>query len=114
MQGSGTRNSMEIGPETGAPRFVARQSFKTVGLFSGIGGLELGLERAGHQMTLTCEIDPIASHVLRTRLGHVVHDDVCSLKKLPKGTELVVGGFPCQDLSQAGRTAGIAGSRSGL
>lgn len=98
----------------GAPRTLARQSLRLVGLFSGIGGLELGLQRARHETLLTCEVDPAASAVLAKRMGHEVHDDVCTLRSLPKGTELVVGGFPCQDLSQAGKTAGIAGARSGL
>lgn len=90
------------------------RGLRVVGLFSGIGGLELGLERAGHTTILTCEIEPGARAVLEQRLGHRVHDDVCSMKTLPVGTDLVVGGFPCQDLSQAGRTAGITGARSGL
>lgn len=94
---------------------VRGRCFRTVGLFAGIGGLELGLQRAGHETTLLCEIDGIARAVLDGRFPDVnKHDDVRSLKGLPKGTDLVVGGFPCQDLSQAGKTRGIEGSRSGL
>lgn len=89
--------------------------FQSVGLFAGIGGIEVGLERAGHETSLLCEIDPIARAVLDARMPEVAkHDDIRTLKRLPQGTELVVGGFPCQDLSQAGQTRGIAGSRSGL
>jgi DNA (cytosine-5)-methyltransferase 1 len=44
----------------------------------------------------------------------VVHGDIRELASLPDDTELLAGGFPCQDLSQAGNTAGIAGARSGL
>lgn len=89
--------------------------FQTIGLFAGIGGIELGLKKAGHETSLLCEIDPIARAVLDARMPEVAkHDDICTLKHLPKNTELVVGGFPCQDLSQAGQTRGIAGSRSGL
>src|SRR5690606_7310153 len=88
---------------------------QTVGLFAGIGGIELGFKRAGHETSLVCEIDEVARAVLRARMPDVAqHDDICTLNALPKGTEMVVGGFPCQDLSQAGRTRGIAGSRSGL
>ncbi len=88
---------------------------RVAGLFSGIGGLELGLERAGHESTLLCEIEPGAQAVLRARFpDHRLHDDVTTLEKLPRGTDLLAGGFPCQDLSQAGRTTGIEGSRSGL
>lgn len=88
---------------------------KTAGLFAGIGGLELGLQRAGHTTSLLCELERGAAKVLSTRFPDVdLHDDVCTLPDLPADTELLVGGFPCQDLSQAGRTVGIAGSRSGL
>ncbi|NUS37571.1 MAG: DNA (cytosine-5-)-methyltransferase [Lysobacter sp.] len=84
------------------------------GLFAGIGGLERGLARAGHEAALLCENDPAASAVLQHRFDVHLHDDVRTLKRLPKETTLVVAGFPCQDLSQAGRTAGIEGARSGL
>ena len=96
-----------------APRAVGR-SLRVAGLFAGIGGIELGLESAGHQTNLLCELDPHAAHVLRTRLScpdH--HDDVTTLKGLPK-VDLVAAGFPCQDLSLAGTRAGLSGARSGL
>jgi DNA (cytosine-5)-methyltransferase 1 len=99
----------------GSPATRTRRSFRTVGLFAGVGGLELGLQKAGHETSLLCEIEPSARAVLAKRFpGVPVHDDVCTLKSLPKGTELLVAGFPCQDLSQAGQTRGIEGSRSGL
>jgi DNA (cytosine-5)-methyltransferase 1 len=92
-----------------------RKPFSAVGLFAGIGGIELGLARAGHHATLLCENEPGAVEVLRERFpGVPVHQDVRDLRKLPKGTELLAGGFPCQDLSQAGMTAGIRGEQSGL
>ncbi|MEY2936625.1 MAG: hypothetical protein RL033_7374 [Pseudomonadota bacterium] len=46
--------------------------------------------------------------------GVRLHADVRTLERLPRGIELLSAGFPCQDLSQAGRTAGISGARSGL
>jgi DNA (cytosine-5)-methyltransferase 1 len=86
-----------------------------VGLFAGIGGLELGLARSGHEALLVCELDRGARAVLDARLPNVgKHDDVCTLRALPKETQLVAAGFPCQDLSQAGQTRGIEGARSGL
>ncbi|MFG3703022.1 DNA cytosine methyltransferase, partial [Micromonospora sp. NPDC047620] len=86
-----------------------------VGLFAGIGGLELGLSAHGWRTELLCEIDPGARAVLSARFPEVeTHADVTRLRGLPAGTELVAAGFPCQDLSQAGRTAGITGERSGL
>lgn len=90
-------------------------SERAVGLFAGIGGLELGLHANGWSTELLCEIDPGAQAVLRQRFpGVELHSDVKKLRSLPAATELVAAGFPCQDLSQAGRTVGITGTRSGL
>lgn len=87
---------------------------RVVGLFAGIGGLELGLHQAGHRTELLCEIDPGAQAVLATRFPRVpLISDVRLLPGLPP-TDLVTAGFPCQDLSQAGKTAGIDGAQSGL
>jgi DNA (cytosine-5)-methyltransferase 1 len=84
------------------------------GLFAGIGGLEKGLVQAGHRSKLLCEIDPGASRVLRARFpGIKLVSDVRKLRSLGR-VDLVAAGFPCQDLSQAGRTAGIKGANSGL
>jgi len=92
-----------------------RRQFVTVGLFAGIGGIELGLDRAGHTTALFCENDATATAVLKARFpGIPVHPDIRDLAELPRGVSLLAGGFPCQDLSQAGMTAGITGSRSGL
>jgi len=88
---------------------------KVVGLFAGIGGIEFGLQQSGHESLLLCEKDPAARAVLETRFSKVpLHDDITTLDELPEGTDLVAAGFPCQDLSQAGRTSGIGGTRSGL
>lgn len=88
---------------------------KVVGLFAGIGGLELGLACAGHEAALFAESWPLAARVLAERFPGVPNaGDIASLRALPEGAELVAAGFPCQDLSQAGRTAGIEGRKSGL
>ncbi|MBL8754422.1 MAG: DNA (cytosine-5-)-methyltransferase [Planctomycetes bacterium] len=88
---------------------------RAVGLFAGIGGIELGLCKAGHDTLLLCENDPGAAAVLDARFPSVPRvDDVRALDSLPVGTELLAAGFPCQDLSQAGGTRGIRGARSGL
>lgn len=85
-----------------------------VGLFAGIGGIERGLARAGLQTELMCEVDPGAVAVLRRKMADVPIDlDIRALRSVPK-VDVVAAGFPCQDLSQAGRTAGISGDRSGL
>lgn len=88
---------------------------KVAGLFAGIGGLERGLAAAGHETTLLCEIWEPARAVLASRMPEVPCErDVRDLKAIPDDVDLLVGGFPCQDLSQAGLTAGIDGARSGL
>ncbi len=93
---------------------VTRQSLRVAGLFAGIGGIELGFQRAGHHSELLCEIEPGAKRVLEHRFPDVpVVEDVRDIPLLPD-CDLVAAGFPCQDLSQAGRTAGITGERSGL
>lgn len=89
-------------------------SLRTVGLFAGIGGIELGLSRRGHQPRLLCEIDQAASSVLKTRFPDVpLVDDIRSLNRLP-ACDLVSAGFPCQDLSQCGKTQGIDGKQSSI
>lgn len=90
---------------------------RTLGLFSGIGGLDLGLERAGFQIVAQCEQDPFCRAVLAKHWpGVPCFDDVRTIdpSSVP-GVECVCGGFPCQDVSVAGKGAGVdAGERSGL
>lgn len=87
----------------------------TVGLFAGIGGFELGLAEAGFTTELLCEIEPGARTVLSTHFVDTnFHDDVSTLLTLPANCTVLAAGFPCQDLSQAGKGAGITGKRSGL
>jgi DNA (cytosine-5)-methyltransferase 1 len=88
---------------------------KVAGLFAGIGGLELGMSASGHHAQLLVENSPAAAHVLRRRFPDAkIEHDVRDLVALPRGTELVVAGFPCQDLSSVGRKVGIDGARSSL
>ena len=88
---------------------------KVVGLFSGVGGLELGLKRAGHETVSLCESDPAAQHVLRKQFQDIeIVDDVRRLRRLPPEADILAAGFPCQDLSQAGTTNGINGGKSGV
>jgi DNA (cytosine-5)-methyltransferase 1 len=93
----------------------------TVGsLFSGIGGLELGLERTGGFKTVwQVEQNDYARRVLEKHWPGVRrHDDVCTFPIGSPGDwkcDLICGGFPCQDISQAGKGEGIReGTRSGL
>jgi DNA (cytosine-5)-methyltransferase 1 len=88
---------------------------KVVGLFAGVGGIELGLSRSGFEAEMLCEYDPAAQAVLAERFPHAkIESDIRELTRLPKHVDLVTAGFPCQDLSQAGKTRGIEGERSGL
>lgn len=90
-------------------------TMKAVGLFAGIGGFELGLAKSGHETVYFCEKWAPAIAVLRARFPGVPnHPDIRDPFDLPDGTELLCAGFPCQDLSQAGKTVGIDGERSGL
>jgi len=95
---------------------VERSPLTIASFFAGVGGLELGLERAGHKTKLLCEIDPAANSVLDARFPHVEDRrlDVRDCRSLPKDVELLTAGFPCQDLSQAGRGKGLRGRQSRL
>ena len=131
-------------------------------LFSGVGGFDLGLERAGFRTVAFCEIDPYCRKVLTKHWpGVPIYEDVRELtverlradgllrgssfaasrintdangfrlhsekinaadsgidaQRLPRrlcGIDVITGGFPCQDISVAGKGAGIDGERSGL
>jgi DNA (cytosine-5)-methyltransferase 1 len=90
-------------------------ALKVAGIFAGIGGFEVGLERAGHKAVLLCENDPAAQAVLRDRFKKTpLISDVVEVDTLPKGVDLLTAGFPCQDLSQVGRTQGLNGKKSTL
>jgi hypothetical protein len=94
---------------------MAAVSLKVAGLFAGIGGLELGMAAGGHHAHLLVENSSPAMHLLRRRFPDTkLEADVRDVAALPKGTDLVVAGFPCQDLSSVGRKAGIIGARSSL
>lgn len=90
------------------------RSLTVAGLFAGVGGIELGLHRAGHETRILSEISDSAAEVLRREFeGVKLNRDVTTLKRLPS-VDLVAAGFPCQDISLAGTREGLAGSRSGL
>jgi len=87
---------------------------RVAGLFAGIGGGGGGAPLAGHTSEMLCEWDASAQRVLRARFPEIpLAGDVRELRSLPS-VDLLSAGFPCQDLSQAGMTAGIRGERSGL
>jgi DNA (cytosine-5)-methyltransferase 1 len=97
-----------------AKRGRSKRLCRVAGLFAGIGGIELGLHLAGHRTELLCELDESARAVLGHHFPNVtLASDIRDLHLLP-AVDLVTAGFPCQDLSQAGKTAGIGGTQSGL
>ncbi len=98
---------------------------RVLDLFSGIGGFSLGLHWAGMRTVAFCEQDAHCQRVLRRHWpGVPVYDDVRTLGAARLrhdgvlseglGADLLCGGFPCQDVSVAGRGAGLEGARSGL
>lgn len=93
---------------------------RALDLFSGIGGFALGLERASVETAAFCEISPKCRALLNHHWPEVpCYDDVETLtgeRLAADGVDfdLLCGGFPCQDLSYAGRGAGLDGARSGL
>lgn len=90
---------------------------KVGSLFTGIGGFEVGLRQASQdfETLLVCDNLATSQAVLRHQFPKSdLAPDVTKLKSLPAAIELLTAGFPCQDLSQAGRTAGLAGDRSVL
>ena len=83
--------------------------------FSGVGGFDLGFERAGMSVVWQAEIDEWSRRVLRWHWPDAsIFDDVRSVNREAGGVDLLCGGFPCQDLSVAGKRAGFKGERSSL
>lgn len=92
------------------------KTIKVGSLFAGIGGFDLGFARAGFEVAWSVEINPNSQQVLRKQFpnakiyGDITQVQVEDLEKV----DIVCGGFPCQDLSFAGKRKGLAGERSGL
>lgn len=89
----------------------------TVGsLFAGIGGFDLGFERAGFVSAWRCETESFCRDVLTAKLpGPSIYGDVRALSRtVADHVDVLTGGFPCQDVSVAGQRKGLNGARSGL
>lgn len=85
-------------------------------LFTGIGGFDLGFERAGMHCLWQCEIDRYCGEVLTRHWPDVTrYEDVRTItRENAESVDVICGGFPCQDVSVAGKRAGLAEERSGL
>ena len=83
-------------------------------LFSGVGGLELGLEQAGMEVVWQAEADKQARSVLKKHWPNVYQfEDVHDVRNA-EPVDVICGGFPCQDYSVAGKRSGLAGDRGAL
>ena len=91
-------------------------TLRMIDTFSGIGGFSLAARWLGGIETVQfVERDHYCQQVLAKHWPTVpIHDDICTFSPAPGSADIVCGGFPCQDISQAGKGAGLAGSRSGL
>lgn len=88
---------------------------RVLDLFSGIGGFSLGLERAGMRAVRFCEISEHRRSVLRAHWPNTPCDGDVQQAEFRRGeADVICGGFPCQDVSLAGKRAGVSGARSGL
>ena len=101
---------------------MGKNQLTAVSLFAGVGGFDLALERAGVKVVAAVEIDKNARGVLAKQFPNTkLFNDVTTVTRkdlqdagfIPENG-IITGGFPCQDLSVAGKRAGLAGKRSGL
>lgn len=86
-------------------------------LFAGIGGFDLGFERAGMKCVWQVEKHPARVGVLRKFWNVPIHEDITTFppsNRFFTRPDVICGGFPCQDISYCGLGAGIEGERSGL
>ena len=91
---------------------------RAASFFSGIGGIDLGFERAGVEIVFQSEINPFGRQILKQHWpnAELAGDiNLINPEDIPKA-DIYFGGFPCQDLSLAnqGKRKGLAGERSGL
>ena len=93
-----------------------KMALRVGSLFSGIGGMELGLEKSGMQIIWQVEQDANCQNVLKKHWSNTnLYSDVKEVGNGNlKAVDLICGGFPCQDVSTAGKRAGLEGKRSGL
>lgn len=105
----------ETPPETYS---VKRERHTVASFFAGIGGFDIGFEKAGFEITVQCEIEPFCTSILNKHwpdIPKLTDIKEVQIDAIPTST-VWVGGFPCQDLSLArmGKREGLRGSKSGL
>lgn len=108
----------EVKQTPSSRRSTETPCYTVLDLFSGLGGFSLGLERAGGFKTIAfCEWEEHARQILRKHWPDVpIFEDVRTLhgKDICGPVDIICGGFPCQDLSCAGKQKGFGGERSSL
>lgn len=92
---------------------------RVLDLFSGTGAFSMALEQAGMETVAFCEIEPYCREILRQHWEVPIYDDIktltaSTLERDGIVADVICGGFPCTDLSYAGKRAGLEGERSGL
>jgi DNA (cytosine-5)-methyltransferase 1 len=110
-----------------SPASYAGKEFEVVSMFSGCGGMDLGFRggfevlrrayaRLPFRVVWANELNPAACRTYRRNLGHEIRcGDVWNvLDTLPPRADVLIGGFPCQDVSVNGKRAGVDGRRTGL
>jgi DNA (cytosine-5)-methyltransferase 1 len=113
--------------KTKKPKNVVAEKIKLVSLFAGCGGMDLGFrgdftslgkyyDRNPFDIIWANELNPAACKTYKKNVGDHIHQgDIWEmLGSMPKHADVVIGGFPCQDISVNGKGAGIEGARSGL
>jgi DNA (cytosine-5)-methyltransferase 1 len=96
---------------------VTKPPLRTLDLFSGIGGFSYAAEKlvGGFKTTAFVECEPFCQRVLAKHWPHVpLHNDVRTFQAAESSFDVITAGFPCQDISVAGKQAGLDGARSGL
>jgi DNA (cytosine-5)-methyltransferase 1 len=86
-----------------------------IDLFAGVGGFRLAMERAGHECVFSSEIDKYCRYVYKKNFGVEPYGDIRTIKseEIPD-FDILCAGFPCQDVSLAGKRKGLKGERTGL
>jgi DNA (cytosine-5)-methyltransferase 1 len=89
---------------------------KVGSLFTGVGGLDLGFERQGFSISWVCEKEKSCRQILAKQFpSAIIYDNIKTVDPTQLSpVDIVIGGFPCQDLSVGGQRRGLSGSRSGL
>ena len=106
--------SSQVSPPATAFKGAGGKSLRVLDLFAGLGGMSLGLERAGGFVTVAfCEINPFCQRVLKKHWPDIpCHSDVRTLKGADVGpVDVICGGYPCQPFSYAGKREGADDDR---